>query len=90
MSTKTALTNLAKKKYFTELPSIKVLSRPHDERSEVTVYVKGFLAEGDSPENFQDWMHSHRLLVLSSAHKWAPSALGYFFFFLFEHRHWFL
>lgn len=73
----TAATALAKKKYFTELPSLKVLSRPQDERSEVTVYVKGFLAEGDSPENFQDWMHSHRLLVLSPTHRWAPSALGY-------------
>lgn len=77
MSTKTALTTVAKqKKYFTELPSLKVLSRPTDARSEVTVYVKGFLSEGDSPENFQDWMHSHRLLVLSSSHRWAPSALG--------------
>jgi hypothetical protein len=70
-----ALSN-KKKKYFTELPSIKVLSRPQDARSEVTVYVKGFLAEGDSPENFHDWMHSHRLLVLSPTHKWAPAALG--------------
>lgn len=77
MSAKTAIANISKqKKYFTELPSLKVLSRPHDERSEVTVYVKGFLSEGDSPENFQDWMHSHRLLVLSPAHRWAPSALG--------------
>ncbi|CAO3657083.1 unnamed protein product [Mucor hiemalis] len=47
-SIKTATTALAKKKYFTELPSLKVLSRPQDQRSEVTVYVKGFLAEGDS------------------------------------------
>ncbi|KAG2233014.1 hypothetical protein INT48_007590 [Thamnidium elegans] len=78
MSTKTAIATISKrKKYFTELPSLKVLSRPHDERSEVTVYVKGFLSEGDSPENFQDWMHSHRLLVLSPTHRWAPSALGY-------------
>ncbi|CEP14019.1 hypothetical protein [Parasitella parasitica] len=68
---------LKKKKYFTDLPSLKVLSRPQDARSEVTVYVKGFLAEGDSPENFQDWLHSHRLLVLSPSHRWAASALGY-------------
>jgi hypothetical protein len=72
----TQLTQKKTKKYFTELPSLKILSRPHDARSEVTVYVKGFLAEGDSPENFQDWMHSHRLLVLSPTHKWAPAALG--------------
>lgn len=65
-----------KKKYFTELPSIKVLSRPSDARSEVTVYVKGFLTEGDTPDNFQDWMHSHQLLVLSPSHRWGSSALG--------------
>lgn len=76
-ATATALQKVvSKKKYFTELPSLQVLSRPHDARSEVTVYVKGFLAEGDLPENFQDWMHSHRLLVLSPSHKWAPAALG--------------
>ncbi|KAF1799960.1 hypothetical protein V8B55DRAFT_1543073 [Mucor lusitanicus] len=79
MSKASSIANVAlkKKKYFTDLPSLKVLSRPHDARSEVTVYVKGFLAEGDSPENFQDWLHSHRLLVLSPSHRWAPAALGY-------------
>ncbi|KAI9275341.1 hypothetical protein BY458DRAFT_507145 [Sporodiniella umbellata] len=65
------------KKYFTKLPSLQVLSRPRPEKSEVTVYVKGFLSEGDEAENFQDWMHSHRLLVLSPSHRWAPAALGY-------------
>jgi hypothetical protein len=35
----------------------------------------GFLAEGDTPDNFADWMHSHRLLVLSK--NWAPAALGF-------------
>ncbi|CAO3703412.1 unnamed protein product [Rhizopus stolonifer] len=74
MSTPVQLVN---KKYFTKLPSLQVLSRPQKQRSEVTVYVKGFLSEGNSPENFQDWMHSHQLLVLSSKHQWAPSALGY-------------
>ncbi|KAG2183839.1 hypothetical protein INT44_008850 [Umbelopsis vinacea] len=63
------------KQLFVELPKIKVLSRPHDARSEITVYVKGFLAEGDTPDNFADWMHSHRLLVLSK--NWAPAALGF-------------
>jgi hypothetical protein len=37
--------------------------------------VLGFLAEGDTPDNFADWIHSHRLLVLSK--NWAPSALGF-------------
>ncbi|KAG1141496.1 hypothetical protein G6F37_006466 [Rhizopus arrhizus] len=73
----TPVQQFVKKKYFTELPSLQVLSRPKQTRSEVTVYVKGFLSEGDSPENFQDWMHSHRLLVLSPTHQWAPAALGY-------------
>ncbi|KAI9492052.1 hypothetical protein BDB00DRAFT_459371 [Zychaea mexicana] len=66
-----------KKKFFTELPNFKILTRPQDDaRSEVTVYVKGFLAEGDSPDRFEDWMHSHRLLALSPKHKWGPAALG--------------
>ncbi|KAI8059960.1 uncharacterized protein B0P05DRAFT_558217, partial [Gilbertella persicaria] len=73
--TKTVSTLLKKKKYFTPLPSLQVLSRPPHARSEVTVYVKGFLAEGDLPDNFGDWMHSHRLLVLSQTHKWGSSAL---------------
>ncbi|KAG0174369.1 hypothetical protein DFQ28_006649 [Apophysomyces sp. BC1034] len=67
----------AARKFFTELPKLKVLSRPDDVRSEVTVYVKGFLSEGESPDNFEDWMHSHRLLVLSPTHQWGPAALGY-------------
>ena len=29
------------RKFFTELPKLKVLSRPEDNKSEVTVYVKG-------------------------------------------------
>lgn len=86
----------APRKFFTELPKLKVLSRPEDNRSEVTVYVKGmsqytivyqcrfnsytvplgFLAQGESPERFEDWLHSHRLLVLSRQHNWGPAALG--------------
>ncbi|KAI8082796.1 uncharacterized protein BX664DRAFT_361093 [Halteromyces radiatus] len=65
------------KKLFVELPHWKVVSRPVDQRSEVTVYVKGFLAEGDTPENFDDWLHSHKLLVLSPKHRWGSAALGY-------------
>lgn len=66
----------APRKFFTELPKLKMLSRPEDNRSEVTVYVKGFLAQGESPERFEDWLHSHRLLVLSRQHNWGPAALG--------------
>lgn len=42
---------------------------------EVTVYVKGFLARGESPESFDHWMAGHRSLV--ETHGWAPCALGY-------------
>ncbi|CAO3591631.1 unnamed protein product [Absidia cylindrospora] len=56
------------KKLFVELPQWKILSRPADHRSEVTVYVKGFLAESKSPENFDNWLHSHKLLALSPKH----------------------
>lgn len=31
----------APRKFFTELPKLKVLTRPEDKKSEVTVYVKG-------------------------------------------------
>ncbi|KAI8381389.1 uncharacterized protein BYT42DRAFT_531231 [Radiomyces spectabilis] len=68
---------LAVKRPFTELAKLKILTRPRDTRSEVTVYVKGFLAEGEAPENFEDWLHSHRLLALSPQHRWGPAALGY-------------
>lgn len=45
-----------------------------DER-EITLYVKGFLARGESPERFDHWLASHRSLVES--HGWASAALGY-------------
>ncbi|CAO3643544.1 unnamed protein product [Cunninghamella blakesleeana] len=71
------LVSARNKKLFVQLPKWKVLSRPTDNISEVTVYIKGFLAEGDTAENFEDWLHSHKLLVLSSKHKWGSEALGY-------------
>lgn len=40
----TAAAGAAKKKFFTELPRIHVLTRSKEERSEVTVYVKGTAA----------------------------------------------
>lgn len=36
------------KQLFVELPKIKVLSRPHDTRTEITVYVKGWLYQVQS------------------------------------------
>ncbi|ORX47685.1 hypothetical protein DM01DRAFT_1338906 [Hesseltinella vesiculosa] len=65
------------KKLFVDLPNWKLLTRIDPQRSEVTVYVKGFLAEGESVDNFSDWLHSHRLLVLSRQHRWGSAALGY-------------
>ncbi len=42
---------------------------------EVTVYVKGFLARGESAESFEHWLAGHRNMV--ETHSWSPSALGY-------------
>jgi pimeloyl-ACP methyl ester carboxylesterase len=42
---------------------------------EVTVYVKGFLARGESPERFDHWSAGHRSIV--ETHGWSPFALGY-------------
>ena len=42
---------------------------------EVTVYVKGFLARGESPERFDHWLVGHRTLV--ETHGWSGTALGY-------------
>jgi hypothetical protein len=42
---------------------------------EVTVYVKGFLARGESAERFDHWSAGHRSMV--ETHDWSPFALGY-------------
>lgn len=45
--------------------------------SEVTVYIKGFLARGEKPEDFSRWRESHLKLCESTMHGWEPHALGY-------------
>lgn len=42
---------------------------------EVTVYVKGFLARGETPQHFDHWHDGHRQLCQS--HGWSPYAFGY-------------
>ncbi|MBM4268314.1 MAG: hypothetical protein FJ144_17180 [Deltaproteobacteria bacterium] len=42
---------------------------------EITVYVKGFLAPGESPEHFDNWRAAHERLVES--HGWGPGAVGW-------------
>jgi hypothetical protein len=44
--------------------------------NEVTVYIKGFLAKGESPERFDDWLRCHKELSTSS-HQWGQLAHGY-------------
>jgi hypothetical protein len=46
-----------------------------DANEEVTIYVKGFLARGETPAHFDSWYTGHTQLVES--HGWAPYALGY-------------
>lgn len=42
---------------------------------EVTIYVKGFLARGETAERFDHWHARHEQLCES--HGWAPYAIGY-------------
>lgn len=42
---------------------------------ELTVYVKGFLGRGETPEDFAAWLASHRTLV--ERHGWSARASGY-------------
>jgi hypothetical protein len=42
---------------------------------EVTLYVKGFLGRGESPEHFDRWLASHD--ALAESHRWAGRVLGY-------------
>ncbi|RKP22203.1 hypothetical protein SYNPS1DRAFT_26163 [Syncephalis pseudoplumigaleata] len=58
------------------LPQWRVLSRPDDEGTQATLYIKGFLAEGETPDHFEDWMWSHRLLMLSPRHRWSGTVYG--------------
>jgi len=46
-----------------------------DAGNEVTVYVKGFLARGETPERFDHWLSSHEQLCES--HGWSSYAVGY-------------
>jgi hypothetical protein len=48
----------------------------HHTYKSLLLFLLGFLAQGDSPENFDDWLHSHKLLVLSPKHRWGSSSLG--------------
>lgn len=42
---------------------------------EITVYVKGFLARGETPERFDHWLAGHT--QLSESHGWSQHAVGY-------------
>jgi hypothetical protein len=47
----------------------------HGTESEVTLYVKGFLARGEKPDHFDAWLHCHR--HLSQTCGWGEHVLGY-------------
>ena len=46
-----------------------------DGDSEVTVYLKGFLARGEKADRFEHWLACHEALMKSRA--WGPRAFGY-------------
>jgi len=45
------------------------------EGEEITVYIKGFLSPGESPDRFDRWLESHGKLTQS--HKWGEHAFGF-------------
>jgi hypothetical protein len=51
------------------------LARSHPGDREVTLYIKGFLAQGEGPDDFDAWLASHRRL--EKTHGWGPRARGY-------------
>jgi hypothetical protein len=44
---------------------------------EVTLYVKGFLARGESANDFREWFASHSLLCDSKRLNWQPNATAF-------------
>ncbi|KAI8055052.1 hypothetical protein BDF22DRAFT_675097 [Syncephalis plumigaleata] len=64
------------------LPQWRVLSRPNDEGTQATLYIKGILLviillSNSNSDHFDDWMWSHRLLMLSPKHHWSGTVYGY-------------
>jgi len=51
------------------------LARSHPGDREVTLYIKGFLARGEKPDDFGAWLASHRRLEITRG--WGPRARGY-------------
>lgn len=45
--------------------------------NEVTIYVKGFLARGESATDFHDWFISHHKLRDSARLNWSPNVTGF-------------
>ncbi|KAJ3358879.1 hypothetical protein GGF32_009890 [Allomyces javanicus] len=60
------------------LGRLQLLTRlPKTNHREVTLYIKGFLAEGENPKDFHAWLTSHQLLALSPKHNWDGLSFGY-------------
>jgi hypothetical protein len=51
------------------------LARSHSGDREVTLYIKGFLARDEKPDDFDAWLASHR--KLEQSHGWGPRVRGY-------------
>eukprot|EP00736_Rhodelphis_marinus_P014417 Rmarinus@m.9698 len=47
----------------------------HGVKREITIYVKGFLSEGEQPADYKKWFTSHQTLI--STHDWGDVAFGY-------------
>lgn len=48
-----------------------------NKHEEVTIYVKGFLARGESADDFNPWFGSHRVLTMSEEKKWGPHVAAF-------------
>lgn len=51
------------------------LARSHPGDRELTLYIKGFLAPGERPDDFEAWLACHRRLEIT--HGWGRRARGY-------------
>ncbi|KAI9168569.1 hypothetical protein H9P43_007942 [Blastocladiella emersonii ATCC 22665] len=65
-------------KSLVPLTRLQLLTRlPRSNHRESTIYIKGFLQQGEDPKNFDEWLQSHHLLALSPKHNWDGLSFGY-------------
>lgn len=65
------------KRNFAILPlNYNQISSKKMKKPEITIYIKGFLSEGEHPDHFELWLNSHN--SLSKTHEWGNNAAGFY------------